>query len=388
MKIFKTHYFSFCLVCLLIFSVNVHAQITSLCDMRNPCSASGTVTPGVVGTVSISWRGEANVERDDAVVASQQGRFITANNQALGTISSPLNQRLLPNAIGAPVSFTLNETLSVPVNVSQRAAALGLRQLTYARAFTFDGLTLTGNVTINLNQISPNSSTSIPEGYEPDVTAVGINRFSLRFSSGSQTEIIRQNQSLRAIATINFERAGMLDAIWEVATPASTSGQAIFKPLQNVRQYLAASRQVDVQSPVLPSDEPGIYRLRLRLLQPTLSQAPVELRYQVNKGSGKSVVEIGNVSPPPGAVIDAQSEFSWQAQAGVKAWQLEIYERADAQQPLTGMLVQGEQNHSPLSASVLGYLEPGRIFYWRVVAVDMEGEVIAASEMREIRMQK
>lgn len=388
---------------LFLFAVEASAQLTALCDAVNRCSVSGTVTPGVNGTVSVLWRGTANVENDGDVF-SDSGRFTTPDNTVLGVLSLPLRQRLLANAIGAPVSFSVNESLRVPANVSQHAASLGEQRIIYRRAFTFDGVTLNGSVTINLNPPSPNSSHSIPEGSEADVTGVGINRISLRFSSGSQVETIDTNQPLHAIATVNFERAGLLDAIWEVATPASTSGQAIFRPLQNVRQYLAASRQVALQSPSLPSDMSGIYRVRLRLLHPSVAQAPVELRYQVNESqvnesqvnaSSLPIREIIGVLPQPGAVITAQSEFSWQVQAGAKAWQLEIYEQGTeqpaeqlAKQPLTGLLLGAEQTRSPLSASVFSYLEPGQVYYWRVVAVGEAGTIIAASELREIRMQK
>lgn len=373
---------------LILFTAMTQAQITALCDSTNPCDVNAAATPGVNKVLTLVWRGTAIVERNTNVL-SDSGRFSTPDNIALGASGTPLRQTVLPNAIGTPVQFAVTETLRVPGEFSRRAVMLGHRQMHYTRTFTYEGLSLTATLAIDLNQPSPNRAISLSEGSEPGVTALGINRVNLRFSSGAQTEIIKSNQQLHVVATINFDRAGLLDAVWEVATPASTAGQAVFKPLQNVRQYLAASRQTALQSPRLPSDTAGLYRIRLRIINPQIKQASIELRYQVNQASppGIQPAVISNVFPESGGSVDTHSEFSWEAQAGAVAYQLEIYQQAEDDTPLTGLLIKAEQTKSLLSLSVFSHLQAGKTYCWRIVALGKDGNITAASELRNFRMK-
>jgi hypothetical protein len=375
---------------LVFFAANASAQITALCDVANSCSANPSITAGLSSNVSVVWRGIANLKGDTTLV-SDSAQLSTPSDDLLVRLSLPLRQNLSANAVGAPVRFSVNETLNVPASISLQAATMGAQQIVYTRTFTLDGISIRGSVRINIQRASLNSSGSIPESIKPGATALGVNRIDLHFSSGQKVEVIESNQALNVLATLNFDRAGVLNAQWEVATPSSTGGLAVFLPLQNIRQYLAAGRQAVIRSPTLPTDVKGLYRVRLRVLQPTIETPEVELRYQVNAASTVKVAaakNMKNVRPKQGAEISATSAFSWAPEADAVAYQLEVYKSTDDKKPISGLLLKADQIRSPLSASVLHTLAPGKPYFWRVIAVNTSGDIVAASPRREFRIRE
>jgi hypothetical protein len=370
------------------------AQLIDLCSAKNACATSRAVTAGIDTTVVLNWRGEALVERPNRLL-SEGGRF-SANGASLGQNAAVLTEFLQGRADGGPVSFSLNESLRVPAEVSRQAAALGARTLQYTRAFSFDGVSLGASISIPLNRPAPGAAQSILQGSEAGASTLGLTRLSLRFDNGEQVALIPRNGELRAIATLNYDRGGLFDAVWEVATPASTSGEAVFRQIQTLRQYLGAGRQISLPSPALPSDSPGLYRLRLRILQPKSSADPVILSYQVSEQSldnRRAMKNIDLVQPPNQAIVGSETLFQWQAQSGVRAYQLELYQQRSADnwpaqdKPLTGMQVTAGQTQTQLPQSVLNYLEPGVTYLWRVVAMDSDGQTIAASKLQELRVE-
>jgi hypothetical protein len=74
---------------------------------------------------------------------------------------------------------------------------------------------------------------------------------------------------------------GVLRAQWQVAGPEPAKEDAPWRTLAQVTQAVAGAEKVELQSPVLPSDLTGAYRLRLLIEEPvTATEAPV-IRYQV-----------------------------------------------------------------------------------------------------------
>ncbi|MFT5084173.1 MAG: hypothetical protein ACI9Y1_002226 [Lentisphaeria bacterium] len=378
------------------------AEITSLCDGSNRCTVSRAITPGVNTSVQLIWRGQAMVGKADTL-SSRDGRIVLEGGlgrNAQLSVNTALTQTLNATADATPLAFSINETLLLPAEFSQQAAALGLRQINYVRSFTLDGATATASQIIRLNQANPGANSSISLTTQRGASAVSISRVSLRFDTGTLVETLAQHGALHAIATINFNGAGMLDGVWEVAS-LKTGTQTVFRPLKNVRQYIGAGRQVALQSPSLPTNELGVYAMRLRLVQPRIEQEQVVLRYQVSSGSltHTTHVQVLAVSEPsPNALLNSSTEFSWATAPGTKAYQIELFDHAltGRQQntipqdiiPKAGLQLAATQTSSPLSISVLNNLEPGRTYYWRVVAIGADGVIMGASPLREIRMQE
>ncbi|WP_250462300.1 hypothetical protein [Microbulbifer litoralis] len=391
------------------FAAAAPAQELELCSSAQPCSVSRAVTVGRETTLPITWRGRARFDRVD--IASDMGFFSLgdpAPGERLGLVQHALIKRVTGSPDGQPVPFTLNESLTVPAEVSQRATARGATRLLYIRQFSVNGMPVTGVQTIRLSAPLPDASNSLPEGRAATASGLIVRRLALRFEDGTAAASARRGERLRALATIRYERAGLLEAVWEVATPATTRGQPVFRRLDNVREYLGAGREATLQAPVLPSDEEGLYLLRLRLVQPSFDEQGITLHYQVSgqsTGAPAFVPILHAGKPDMGKVLDGETEFHWRPVSNTHAYQLELYDQPPsaleptiasephtapaemASAPITGILLEGDTDHTRLSPTVLHRLLPGRIYYWRVAAINAEGAVVAASPIQSIRTE-
>ncbi|MDX5299774.1 MAG: hypothetical protein LPK85_12600, partial [Gammaproteobacteria bacterium] len=196
-------------------------------------------------------------------------------------------------------------------------------------------------------------------------------------------------------ATLIYLQSGMLEAVWEIASPASTQGTPVFTALQSVRQYLGAGREVVLQSPPLPTTTPGAYRVRLRILNPSQTFETGVLSYAVSpqtEPADRPVLSLQAMTPEADARLTEQTRFTWQPTPGARAYQLELY-RADnagtlpdtpAIKPVTGLLVPALQTEAILSRLSLEHLSGEGTYVWRVLAIDADGLIIGASSLRTL----
>lgn len=386
------------------------AQEVELCSSLQPCTATRPVIVGNETTVPVLWRGRAFFDRIGAI-SSDVGYFTLgdlASSEPLGVVRRPLMERVTGSADGQAMTFSFSETLTVPAEVSRQAAAQGARELSYIRQFSINGIPVTGVQTLRLSAPLPNAARSIPEGSEVTASGLIVRRIDLRFEDGAAVASVANAERLRAVANIDYDRAGLLEAVWEVATPATTRGEPFFRRLDNVRQYLGAGQQASLRSPALPTDQPGLYLLRLRVVQPMLEQNDIVLRYQVSGASTTAPerVSVLNVTTDQSTALGADTEFQWRRVSNTHAYQLELYdqrpeptsstepEHSDtvpaefASEPTTGLMVKAGTERTRLSPAVLHQLLPGHVYYWRVVAVDANGAILAASPVQTLRTEE
>ncbi|MDR9439011.1 MAG: hypothetical protein RI841_05880 [Halomonas sp.] len=406
-----------CLLVLLLVSLAsiAQAQILALCDARFPCTSNPSATVGVDSRINLTWRGEARTDpRLAQPLVSDQGIFMLGHplsGQRLGTSPTPLVQPIGPATDDRGIAFRVTESLRVPATISEEAASQGERQVFYVRRFSLEGSEpMTGVQVITLQQGVPGRGSAIIEGADPSATGVNIQRISLFFDRGTLTDTLRPDEQLRANARISYEGAGIINAIWEVATPASTRGQPLYAPLAYVRQYLGAGRELMLSSPLLPSDTSGIHRVRLRFLAPTEIEGLPTLSYRVSEGAlqRKSTVPAIRILPSESASpLSRETRFRWRPVAGSHAYLLEFYDRrpeameasATAEEgsrdagrqpvdlkmePITGQVIAGDRTLDSPSRSLLNHLEADKRYYWRLIAIDAQGQVIAASPLEAI----
>ena len=124
----------------------------------------------------------------------------------------------------------------------------GFSHFSYARQFTDfpDNSNQSGSVVFTITGGSAASELT-------------IRRAEMEFDDGRISEIIETNSTLKAHAILSYNGTGLLDYSWEVASPPSTQGQAIFVTLTTRRQYLLAGQNVVLQSPNLPTSREGEY---------------------------------------------------------------------------------------------------------------------------------
>lgn len=308
-------------------------------------------------------------------VRSNSGQFLlTPDGPVLATVARPLS------ATSAGTVAQLPESLQVPASVVYQALAAGNGVFYYHRHFDAVPATTGADAMV---EIRIGGSTSGP---------LALSRLSLRFSDGSLRRIVGADHPLRALAEVNYTGTGLLQAVWEVAAPPSTSGAFVFQPLRLVRQYLLPGGHVVLESPPLPVNMQGRYVVRLRLQSPQLDSGPVALEYSVNpaiRGGGPILRPLPLRSPDDDVRLDAATRFAWQPVAQARAYQLEFYAvdaRPDTQPPRSGLLVPSTTTDLLLSTLARAHLESGRSYRWRVLAIDASGRVIARSDLREVRV--
>ncbi len=336
-------------------------------------------------------------------IASSQGVLILDVD---GTIT-----RIIPHRLSKTVNLatnstvTLTETYTVPPDVVALVRKLGRAQLSYYRAFTDTG---TDNVTACGGN---NGSQNL---YVTGSSAAGfsVERMALHFDDDSTVRLLARGAKLHASADVTYGGAGQVVGVWEVADPTSTLGTPVFRPLQVVRRHLGAGGQATLHSPQLPTDQLGLYVLRLRITDPGVAFDIPEIRYFVmNEGDlPKPPAPMNQTAPDDNSSIGPQTRFGWSAIDGAKVYQLELYAvprrsvadtlpdlgggaAADSGAtkisgpPLTGMVIPADRTETVLSPVTLGHLRAGGDYVWRVLAVDADGRVVGASPLRRLRFQ-
>ncbi len=349
---------------------------------------------------------------------SRQGIFTSAPN-----VNSPIvvGGGTLSLATPSLGSASVSETVNIPPLVLTTAQTQSLDTIYYYRIFdnVAEGPTNAAFVQINLirptTPITPgggalSSSTSVSE--------LNLNRLALSFNDNSIVKLVKPKTYLNAVAQISYTGTGLLDAVWKIATPASTQGaqdaaQLIYIPLRTVRQYLGAGGRVILQSPKLPTDMPGNYVVTLTInpaAQTNINfNQPVILRYAVGVDGeelrARKQPPINVASPRDKALLDENTRFKWQPVAGARAYQLELYlpdrrrpmsselseqgydESSIADQaPASGLLVPGKRTSLSLGELSKQHLRHGETYLWRIIAIGQDGSIISSSPIREIRI--
>jgi hypothetical protein len=114
------------------------------------------------------------------------------------------------------------------------------------------------------------------------------------------------------------------------------------------------------------------------------------------------VPAISTLPPESASPLSRKTRFRWQPVAETHAYQLEFYDRwpeateneavplqesrnAGRQPvtlhpaPITGQVVAGDRTSASPSRSLLNHLETNKRYYWRLIAIDAQGHVVAAS---------
>jgi hypothetical protein len=385
------HAFQRTLLCatLLLGSVG---QVLADVNISAATVSPNTVALGQTASVVINWSMNSDLGPGANVTITSTGGSFTSP----ATLGS--NSRVLTRNFTITASdITITEILQIPTSVIYKAHKQGVSSFLYTRSFD-DGVTPdTASVVINIGGGS--------SGF------LNISRLSLKFDTDEIVRVASQDEKLKAIVELNYNGTGLFDAVWEVASPASTSGNPVFAPLWLMRQYLGAGRNAILQSPKLPTNQTGRYLVRLRVNQPGVSFEYPVLQYlvlpetKVGKAAGElSVISLN--SPLPFAMYKPATEFRWKTIKGAKAYQLEIHnidpglpdnvavysskmdnaiKRPPQTKPVTGIVLPANKTSVKLSAMSQQYLQRGHRYHWRVVAIGTDGSVIAVSGMREIQ---
>lgn len=338
-----------------------------------PSRANAGVTSA---TLNIVWQ----VQRVDqpntsANVVSQSGQFLLGGS-VVQTVSRPLSRVFPGNATGNEIA-TFSEAVNVPRSILVEAARSG-QSLTYQRSFTDGTGASAGSVTVAV------------------VGSAGgefaITRIELKFEGDSRVRVLPGDETIRALAEINFGGSGILRGVWEIAGPASTTGEPLFRPLTIVRRNLAGGDRVIISSPQLPTDTQGLHVVRLRIEEPALDFVIPVLRYFVTAPESEAAppppTPVQLQAPAGGAVLAPDSEFTWEPLPGAQAYMLQFYPAEGPAEPtappVAAVLVPGERQSTVLEALTWQRLEYGTRYRWRIRAMAEDGSLAGLSGWREI----
>ncbi|MHB8837041.1 MAG: hypothetical protein ACYC9Y_15235 [Candidatus Methylomirabilia bacterium] len=320
-------------------------------------SANDTLVP-------VRWRaifGDGVISR----VESREGRFVDGQGRAYGSTVRDLLQ-----ASGkSPLEF--NETLRVPESVVKVVLAGGASGIRFERTFSIEGVQVTAAV-----QLQFASRIASP---------FSIDRAELRFLDGSRFKTVPLGEEVQVAADITFSGSGRLQGAWKLAEPTTTSGAPIFVRMQLLDEYLSFGRRVVFNSPPIKADQEGTYIVQLEITSPNLGEeGTLELRYVV-RATGEAV-KIALELPPPLARLSPGLHFTWGAVAGAKNYLLEFYEvpSAEGREPAAGMVLPGGASRAVLSQTTERNFQPGRTYWWRVVALGPDGVLLGQSALREL----
>jgi hypothetical protein len=348
--------------------------------------------------LSLAWQVVAS-EGYSSGVSSVQAQVV---DPASGTVLATLGGRLAAAGAGP---FLLREELELPAAEVEGWRARGLRRLLLQREFIGGSSRLRGQVTLNL------VSSGLRAPRENRSGELLVQRLSLSFTDNQRIKVVPPATDLMAKVLLAYSGNGLLEGRWQVAEPGSTEGKPIYRTLTLVRSYLRDAQQSTLNSPPLPTDKAGKYRVRFcvtnRELVPAdalvldsgcpLDSLTVETVYEVLGANDPVRRPLIDAAPQDGAV-DSASQFHWQPVAGAVVYQLQLFsadgERSDEGEVLgespnfvAGMLLPASVNRTALSALLRSKLEPGRYYLWRVTAHDQGGVMIGRSQEWRVRYQ-
>jgi len=335
----------------------------------------------------ISW---SVVEEENSIgqarIASTGGTFFTPKRETIlgsNTVSLSQSRTLLRDM---NTTFIFREFLTIPQTVIRKAQQLGHNQLIYVRSFTDNP----GNTSLS-NVVLFSISSSSADG------KLNVRRVQMEFDDGRTSSITAPNAQIRARAILSYIGTGLIEYTWEIATPPSTQGKPMFTPFISQKQYLMSGGQVTIQTPFLPALREGRYLLRLRIDKPSLQLEMPLLNYTIYEGAAidinKKILPMTVSSPQMNAQLAPETKFIWEPISEAKAYQVEIYARpvrnvrvvkSEQQKPLTGVLIPAAKTQLKIGNLSRTHLNNGNTYYWRVIALSKNGQVIATSEFRSI----
>lgn len=361
------------LMVLLVGPMSVSAAVVNVSP--TPARTSTSISTAA-STINITWQVQRTVPNSLPVtISSQQGQFLLGGS-VIRTVNRPLS-RNLPGTLAATQSTTLNETVSIPRSLVVEAARRD-QQLIFQRSFNDGAGSSSGSIVVAITGSAGGD--------------FALTRIDLKFEDESRVRVLPGDDSVRAQAEINFTGSGILRAVWEIAGPASTAGEPLFRPLTIIRRNLAGGDRFIITSPQLPTDSQGLHVVRLRIEEPAADFALPILRYFVTESAAAadpvppSSVQLQ--SPASGALLALDSEFSWQPMPQSRTYMLQFYPADGPAEPeappLAAVLVPGDSHSTTVEPLTWRRLETGSRYRWRVRALGEDGSVIGLSDWREI----
>jgi hypothetical protein len=354
-----------------------------------PSPTNFNVAMNQATAVTINWRIQRSLPPGPASVISNSGTLTIAGT----TIT--INRRLSRPTSGAE-QVVIVETLVVPRSLLVRAIKSGAPLTgTYVRIFTEAGTTQVATVTFDVTT--------------GGAASFGISRLDLKFLDDDSRATVREVDSrLRAVARVRFTGTGLLQASWQIATPTSSPGNEIYRPLRLERRQLTGNGDVELISPPLPTSIQGQYLVALIVEEPGLGFDTPRLTYAILP-PGAPLAEAAPQSilvsaPAAEGALAPGAKIKWSPSPAVAVYRILLLDPAGeplappqedlqygaAVRPATpgevvaGFYMPGTATEAVLPALVASRLTPGKRYLLQIQALDSAGASIAESRRQEV----
>lgn len=356
------------LICALLL-VTAAEQAHAIVNSVTPVPVEKNVRFGGGSTFTVTWRLLRGAGAP-FTITSPVGEFRRDQNSNVAWATTRTISRRFTQS---QTTLTITETVAVPQSVLRRALETNGGRFIYFRRFADDGVSFDDN-SIQLNVAGGTGG------------EVNLSQATLTFGNGSSFATVAQGAALTAKARVTYAGTGRFSAVWEVGE--STGGRSFFRPISTVNRTLSGQREFTLESPALPTLNTGRYEVRLRVTEPGNAFDNPTLSYFVTGGDTQGLGDlpaIGLTAPKSDAAVGKDDVFQWQEVKGASAYRLQVLENTAAQNIVAQQIVQGSS--SKLSTFVRAQLQAPAAYLWRVVAVDGQGRVIAASNPRQMRVK-
>ncbi|OQX31428.1 MAG: hypothetical protein B0D94_06040 [Candidatus Sedimenticola endophacoides] len=361
-------------------SVSVTSVSTSRVALGQPATA--IIRWGVSGS------GPAATGAPPPTIVRSTGGTFQDTEDAPGIILGSTPGTLSSTVTGSySVSFT--ESVVIPASVIYKAYKNGLASFVLYRRFndgyapgTYAHAAATFRITGGAN------------------AGFNINRQALYFDDGSRLRLLSPGQPLSALSELRYSGSGLLRGVWELATPETTDGEPVYRRLQTVRRVLGGGGRVLLPSPALDTALAGRYLVRFRIEEPVTGFDDLLIEYHVGRAEPQQApLDLELDTPRHGAFLHPDTHFRWRPVAGASGYRLELFEGERDAAPLDGLMAWQDTRQAeldprrlraaPVSGAALpsgqtgvtlsdlsrGHLQPGRGYWWRVLAIGADGRL-------------
>lgn len=385
------------LVALLVLGSAAHAALRE----ARALPAQQQLLSGQEARLMVSWQVAAQPGHSTGAISAGAQVVDARDGSVLMSVASTLSS---PGA--GP--FRFSEVVSISGAQVRQWWDRGVRRALLVRNFADP----TGGMPVRAQVVLRLASSGLRAAREDSGGELQVQRMSLSFSDNQRVKVVPADSGdLYGKLVVAYSGNGLLQGRWQVAEPGSTEGRPIYRTLTQVRRYLSAAQQTTLQSPPLPHDRTGQYRLRFCVSNPELvpsgdaSVDPgcpieglmVETVYEVLGRDATDSRQPLQAQPQQG-VVGAQTRFSWQPVPLAVVYRLQLFALTDRQAPdggllgeapgfVAGMLLPAGAVETRLSPLMRSKMTAGHEYLWRVTAHDADGRVIGRSQEWKVRYQ-
>jgi hypothetical protein len=325
--------------------------------------------------VSVNWRVATTADHRSGVSSRSATVIDPTTGEILSTVATTFDA-----AAAGPFSF--RETVFLDAGSVAEWVSAGIRQVLLVRSFgDAIGGTVEGTVVLRLG------ASQLQSARDPAPSALAVTALRLEFATGNNAALVDADESLQAIATLQYTGTGMLRGRWQIVEPESPAGVPAYRTLALVNKNLATSQRSILRSPVLPTRRPGRYLVRFCVTGQEGSGTAGDVHcpnpdlvavasYRVQAGDGQRVDVITGLSPDR-QQVDGTTVFSWRPSPRAQVYRLQVL-GGDAEF-VTGMVLNGATHETQLSDLVQRSLASGQRYTWRISAHDAAGQVVGES---------